>query len=177
MTLLISLSLAAVLLVIFCVCLLLRRFAPGRRELPVTTEWMGELSADRYRPMLRLLDDTDFQFLRSQKGFTPAMAKRLRNQRAEIFRNYMRMLEGDFQRICAALKLVLAHSEVDRPELASTLMQYQVRFAAGIIGANARLLLFRFGVNGIDAAGLVKIFDSMRIELTNMVPSSAAIPA
>ena len=157
--------------------MLLRRFAPGNQELPVTTEWLGELSAERYRPMSRLLDDADFQFLQKQNGFTPAVAKNLRRQRAEIFRGYLCMLEADFQKICATLRLVLAHSECDRPDLAAHLLQYQIRFAAGIVGARCRLLLFRVGVNAVDAADLVKLFESMRIELTAMVPSASAIPA
>jgi hypothetical protein len=177
MTLILSVVLSAVVLLTLAVFLMLRRFAPGKQELPVTTEWLGELSAERYRPMLRVLDKSDFQFLSSQKGFTPAMAKNLRCQRAGIFRGYLSMLEVDFQRICATLRMILAHSEVDRPELAGMLVQCQIRFAAGIVSAHVRLLLFRFGVNAVDAEGLVRLFDSMRIELTSMVPSAAAIPA
>ena len=177
MTLTISLALAAVLLPILGVCLLLRRFAAGNQELPVTTEWLGELSAERYRPMMRLLDDTDFKFLRGQKGFTPAMAKSLRRQRAGIFRDYLSMLENDFQRISLALKLVMAQSECDRPDLARTLMQYQIRFATGIVVAHWRLLLFRGGIDGFDVAELVHLFDSMRVELTSLVPSAVAMPA
>jgi hypothetical protein len=177
MTLTISLALVAMLLTCLGVILLVWRFASGAEELPVTTEWLGELSAERYRPMLHLLDDTDFQFLRSQKGFTPAMATRLRRQRAGIFRGYLGMLEADFGRISMALKLILAQSECDRPELASLVLQQQIRFAGGIVCAHCRLILFGWGVTGVDVAGLVQLFDSMRIELTTLVPSASPIPA
>ena len=52
-----------------------------RETLPVTQEWLAELSPDRYRPMSRLLDNRDIRFLREQQGFRPEMEKRLRTQR------------------------------------------------------------------------------------------------
>jgi hypothetical protein len=39
-------------------------------ELPVSTDLLDDLSIERYRPMLRLLDDQDLRFLREQPGFT-----------------------------------------------------------------------------------------------------------
>jgi hypothetical protein len=74
---------------------------PG--SLPVTADWIDELSMDRYRPMLRLLDEREFQELRSHPGFTPQMASQLRRQRCRIFRGYLRSLSGDFSRVCMAL--------------------------------------------------------------------------
>src|ERR1035441_6142951 len=88
------------LLVVF----LVRRLGSDHQLLPVTTDWLSELSTDRYRPMLRLLDATDFQFLRVQKGFTPEMERRLRRQRVQAFRGYLRLLVADFDRIVAALR-------------------------------------------------------------------------
>src|SRR5450759_906940 len=76
----------------------LRRLGSADRTLPVTAEWIDELSTDRYRPMMRLLDSRDLEFLNSQAGFTPKMESRLRAQRCQIFRSYLRCLEMDFQR-------------------------------------------------------------------------------
>ncbi len=177
MTYTLCLALVAVLIPVLGVCLLLRRLTPGDQELPVTTEWLGELSAERYRPMLRLLDASDFEFLRTQKGFTPEMEKNLRRQRTAMFREYLNLLESDFARICMALKLVMTQSECDRPDLATTLLQYQLRFAAGILTAHWQVFLFRCGIRNVEISGLVELFDGMRIELTTLVPSAAAIPA
>ena len=55
------------LAVLFLVC----RLGSNNQVLPVTTDWLSELSTDRYRPMMRLLEESDFQFLRTRKGFTP----------------------------------------------------------------------------------------------------------
>src|SRR5690349_22619401 len=76
-------------------------------ELPVTADWIDELSLDRYRPMLRLLDEDDFRELKGQPGFTPKMAATLRRQRCQIFRGYLRSLRSDYSRVCLALKLVM----------------------------------------------------------------------
>src|ERR1035441_1726583 len=65
---------------------LVRRLGSDHQLLPVTIDWLSELSTDRYRPMLRLLDATDFEFLRAQQGFTPEMGKTLRRQRVQIGR-------------------------------------------------------------------------------------------
>ena len=62
-------------------------------------EALAELSVDRYRPMLRLLNDDDLRFLRVQPGFTPDMARSYARQRCKIFRGYLKCLETDF-RLC-----------------------------------------------------------------------------
>src|ERR1039458_461820 len=106
MTLPITAATATILMLSLGVLFLVRRLGRGNQVLPVTTEWMSELSTDRYRPMLRLLDAADFQFLRSQKGFTPEMAGRLRRQRVQAFLGYLRLLEADFGRMDAALHVI-----------------------------------------------------------------------
>ena len=39
-----------------------------RETLPVTQEWLAELSPDRYRPMSRLLDNRDILSVARQVG-------------------------------------------------------------------------------------------------------------
>src|ERR1035437_5554731 len=68
--------------------LLVRMLGSTDRSLPVTAGWIDDLSTDRYRPMMRLLDSRDIEFLRSQAGFTPKMESKLRAQRCQIFRGY-----------------------------------------------------------------------------------------
>ena len=47
--------------------LLIRKVAFEGGNLPLTAEWIGELSVERYRPMMRLLDGADLEFLRSRR--------------------------------------------------------------------------------------------------------------
>src|SRR5437762_1281290 len=119
--------------VIVGLALVLHNLTRAESALPVTAEWITELSTDRYRPMMRLLDLSDIEFLRSQPGFTPKMESRLRAQRTQIFRGYLRCLNLDFKRVATALKVLLTQSEQDRPDLAAALLQHQIRFASGIL--------------------------------------------
>jgi hypothetical protein len=127
--------------------------------------------------MLRLLDATDFQFLRSQKGFTAEMEKRLRRQRVQVFRGYLRLLVADFDRIVAALRVILAQSAIDRPELASLVLQRRLSFALGLIGVQCRLALFGLGWSSMDVSELIRLFDGMRLQLHELVPASSLISA
>ena len=177
MTLPITIATSTMLVLILGVLSLVRYLGRDRQVLPVTTDWLSELSSDRYRPMLRLLDATDFQFLRSQAGFTPEMAGRLRRQRVQAFRGYLALLEADFNRVGAALRLILTHSAYDRPELASLLFQRRLRFAIGLIGVHCHILLFRWGLSHVDVSGLIQLFDGMRLELRTLVPDSSPLAA
>jgi hypothetical protein len=163
--------LAALLLAVVTV---LRKLGSADRTLPVTAEWIDDLSTDRYRPMMRLLDSSEIEFLRSQGGFTPKKESKLRAQRCQIFRGYLRCLEVDFQRVCMALRIVLVHSEQDRPDLSAILVHHQIMFATGLLAVHVRLFLYRWGICTVDVDSLVQIFDVMRIELRNLVP--AAMP-
>jgi hypothetical protein len=155
--------------------LLVRKLVSGGSRLPITSEWIGELSIERYRPMMRLLDGTDLAFLRSQPGFTARMATELRVQRCQIFRGYLRCLDSDFGRVYAAIKVMMLQSRRDRPDLAAVLLQQRAQFACAMLEVRLSLFLYRWGLCGrVDAGGLVRTFDVMRRELRTLVPSSEA---
>jgi hypothetical protein len=156
---------------------LIRKVAFGGNNLPVTAEWIEDLSLDRYRPMLRMLDTGDIEFLRSQPGFTPRMATKLRAQRTQIFRGYLKSLESDFARVCSAIKLVMLYSNHDRPELAEALIRQQITFACSMMTVRVRVVLYSLGVCGVDVTDLVKLFDSMRLELRTLVPRTSNMAA
>ncbi|MCU1237222.1 MAG: hypothetical protein JWP63_5189 [Candidatus Solibacter sp.] len=154
--------------------LALRNLALTESALPVTAEWISELSTDRYRPMMRLLDPREVEFLRSQPGYTPEMEARLRTQRCQAFRGYLRCLHLDFQRVATALKIIMTQSELDRGDLAAVLIHHQIQFALGMQVVNARLMLYKWGIGHVDAASLLRTFDLMRIELGSMMPATSA---
>jgi len=158
-------------------CWLFPRVARSSRPQPVTAQWIEELSVDQYRPMMRLLEPDDLDFLRGQPGFTGRMANRLRAQRCQLFGSYLRSLDQDFQHVSMALRLILLHSSNDRPDLAATLIRQEAAFALRMAAVRFRLLLFRWNLCRVDAAGLVRIFDSMRLQLQALVPATADIIA
>jgi len=155
---------------ILILAIVFRKLHSSGTSLPVTAEWIDGLSLESYRPMVRLLDDQDIQFLRAQPGFTPAMAAKHRIQRSRIFRAYLDRLSGDFGRVSTALKLIMLHSGLDRPDLASVLLHHQLMFATGMICIQIRLFFYRWGIGTVDAASLVRLFDLMRLELRSLVP-------
>ena len=177
MTLSIAVAAATILLLGLGALCLVRYLGRDHLLLPVTTDWLNDLSTDRYRPMLRLLDAADFRFLCTQEGFTPEMTCRLRRQRVQAFRGYLGLLEADFDRVGAALRVILTHSAYDRPELASLLFQRRLSFAFGLLGIHCRILLFQWGWSCVDVSGLIRLFDGMRIELRTLVPLSSPLAA
>ena len=153
--------------------LVLRKVAFSSGDLPVTAEWIDQLSVERYRPMLRLLDGKDVEFLRAQPGFTPIMETQLRRQRCQIFKGYLRSLSLDFRRVCAAIKLLMLYSKNDRPDLAGALVHNQLAFGLAFLQVELTLQLYRWGLCDVSVASLMRIFDVTRLELRALVPSTA----
>jgi hypothetical protein len=170
-----TISIVFGLALLIAMVMLIRRVASAGSSLPVTAEWIDELSMERYRPMMRLLDGADVEFLRSQPGFTPKMARTLRMQRYQIFKGYLHCLNSDFQRVCSAIKILMLLSRQDRPDLARILIHHQVMFSLGMMAVHFHLVLYRCGISGVDVSSLMRIFDLMRLELRGLVP--AAVPA
>ncbi|MFY9726315.1 MAG: hypothetical protein WB579_23530 [Bryobacteraceae bacterium] len=151
---------------------LVRDFASPQR-LPVTADWIDELSVDRYRPMLRLLNQEDLRLLRTQPGCTPQMVAAFRIQRRQIFQMYLRQLESDFKLLCMALKVVMVHSKYDRPDLALVLLRNQVTFVYGLMMVRFQSACYRYGVGAVDVTCLLKRIDGMRLELRTLVPAES----
>lgn len=129
--------------------------------LPVTAEWIDHLSVDRYRPMLRLLDEKNVRFLRCQPGYTLQAERHLRTRRAQLFRGYLNNLQMDFSRICLALQFFQA----------SALPDHRVRFTWAMAEIRLRLMLYRLGLGAPDGSELLRLFDSARADLRVFVPA------
>ena len=157
--------------------LTIRRIASPAAPLPATLDWIDELSLDRYRPMLRLLNEEELAFLRTQPGYTPELAARYRRQRCQIFRGYLRSLTCDFNRVTNALKALLLQAGLDRPDLARLLFRSRLAFLGGILAAYLRLAFYARGIGTVNAAALLDRFDRMRIELRALAPQVMAAVA
>jgi hypothetical protein len=146
--------------------------SPAERELRISAGWMADLSVERYRPMLRLLDDSDLKFLSAQPGFNPRVAIRLRRQRQRIFGCYLTSLQADFRQTCAALSGLMIHSGEDRPDLARLLARKQLTFGLYMLRARWDLALYRWGIGRVNPGSLICLFDSVCVELHELVPVS-----
>lgn len=161
----------SVLLLITCLALLLREIALPRVALVLSDTWIDELSVERYRPMLRLLDTKDYDLFRGQPGFRKRRLVEMRRSRCRIFRSYLSMLQTDFQQVCLAIKLLMVESDCDRPDLAATLLKTQARFALGIAVVHVRLSCYALGLGSVNIATLLNCFDGARLELQRLVPA------
>lgn len=139
-------------------------------------DWVPEPAIDRYRPMLRLLDEADIEFLRTQPGSTPTLMRCFRRQRCRLFREYLRSLERDFHAASHALILIVIHSPRDRRDLLRALFVARWRFAAGIFRVRGRLLLYRCNVSQEPVAQLVSLFEGLQLELLALAPATATLP-
>jgi hypothetical protein len=155
---------------------LFRGLATARSEAP-TPDWVQSLSARRYQPMERLLQDRDLRFLQSFPAVSPAFTRRFRAERRRIFRGYVRSLDRDFSRVCAGLRAIVATAEEDRSELAMLVARQQFAFRMAMFQVEFRLLLHAAGAGPVDTRKLIGCFDSLRIELRQLTPVGAAAAA
>jgi len=86
---------------------------------------------------------------------------------------YLRCLDADFKRFCVALKVVLVQSKHDRPDLASVLLRNQLEFAWRMMIIQFRLTCYRHGFGRVEVSDLLKLFDTMRLELRAFVPADS----
>ena len=165
------LILVAVLSCLAAVWALVYRRLSAPTTLPVTADWIEELSVDRYQPMLRLLREDDLRFLCSRTGFDPRQVREFRRQRSQLFKSYLHCLHSDFQRVCMVLKIIMVQSRYDRPELAAVLVRSQRAFVFGLMMVRMRVFFYRWGLGTVDAAGLLKLLDVTSLELRTLVPA------
>jgi len=156
---------------------LFRRLIAGPKSLPVSVNWINELSVARYRPMERLLSEEDYEFLAAQPGFDKRMLRRIRSERRKVFRGYLACLNRDFSLVGGALRLMMMYSAQDRPDLAGILYKQQALFAFGMLAVQWRLLLHSCGLGTVDVSGLVGAMENMRMELRLMIPAEGAAAA
>ena len=156
---------------------LFRRLIAGPKSLPVSVDWINDLSVARYRPMARLLSEEDYRFLASQPGCDQGMLRRVRSERRKVFRAYLACLSRDFSLVGAALRLMMMYSSQDRPDLAGILYKQQALFALGMLAIEWRLLLHACGLGTVDVRGLLGAMECMRLELRQMIPAEGAAAA
>ena len=147
------------------------------RNLAASLDTVAEFSTERYRPMMRLVDGSDQEFLKSHAAATPKMIAQVRKEHCRAFRGYLRGLETDFQAVCWAIKAVMLQSQTDRADLAALLLRSQVAFALCVLKIELRVALYSHGIGTVSVAGLLGQFDGMRLELRSLVPAAMSSAA
>lgn len=161
MNLILPVSLFAVVFLSACSAVLFWRLASRLDAQQITIDWLDEFSVETYLPMERLLKRSDVEFLSSQVGYRPEIAKRLMAERRKIFAWYLEHLVRDFNQLIGIGKLMVVYSQEDRHEFAKSLLRQQVRFYASICSVRLRLALYPL-VTSADASQLVNALTAMR---------------
>lgn len=145
---------------------LFKTLMSGRKE-ALPADWENIFTPVRYKPMERLLDPVDHEFLASQPSFSRRMGRRFRANRIAIFRGYVRCLGRDFTRVSGALKMLMVHASVDRSALAGLLLRQRLIFSYTMLSLEVKLALHSFGWSAptVDVRNLVGTLDTMRSQL------------
>ncbi len=131
-------------------------------------DWIDLQAEERYAPMLRLLSEDDYEYLRSQPGYDPKVCRRLRGERCKLFREYLRSLRREFNGIQRAVQLLAIQSSQDETPLLVSLLHQQWAFSVLLSRVELRLFLFRMGWSGIDVRPLINSFDSLCDEVQKL---------
>jgi hypothetical protein len=166
MTLLIVVIAALAVLVLAMVFMVLQKIQADDSA-PSDLLSQESLSA-RYRPMFRLLDESDCGFVAS--GFPGnTNLRRFRAERRSLFRVYLRNLGSDHARIVRAIRDLLVQSQQDRPDLAKALFRCQMMFGLAMLSVEFKLVLHTMGLGTVDVRSLVTAVEGLQLQLQDMV--------
>jgi len=164
---LILLSGAGVAVLLAVLFLLLFRILMANRRAAVSSDLENIFAPSRYRPMERLLDPLDREFLAAHPSYSRSMGRKFRANRIAAFRGYVRCLNKDFFRVSHALKTLMIHASVDRSALAGLLLKQRLTFTYAMAALEVKLTLHSFGWSApaIDVQELTAALDAMRAQL------------
>src|SRR5258708_35764053 len=115
-----AIALAVVILAAISIALF-RRLASRLDAETCTAEWLDNFSTADYAPMRRLFDGKDFEFLASQPGYRPEIARQLRAERRDVLSGYLQFLIGDFNQLHATAKIMVAYFDESPPDFCKAL--------------------------------------------------------
>jgi hypothetical protein len=163
---LISAAGIGILLAVVFLCLF-RTVTSGSRKEALPRDLESIFTPSRYRPMERLLDPVDHEFLASQPSYSRRMGRRFRANRIAAFRGYARCLGKDFSHVSNALKALMIHASTDRSALAGLLLKQRLTFSYAMMGLEVKLALHSIGWSAptVDVRELIGALDAMSAQL------------
>ena len=162
----IGLAIALVVVIFTAVFVaLFRRLASRLDAEECTTEWLDNFSTSDYAPMRRLFDEKDFEFLASQPGYRPEIARQLRAERRDVLAGYLQLLTRDFNQLHAIARMMMVYSAEDRPDFGEALRWQRITFYYAVTAVRFRLVLMPWGWTAPDVRKLIQPIESMRLHL------------
>ena len=129
------------------------------------------------RASLENLEPDDISFLVKHPALTRTVVRALRSERRKILREYLRSLRWDFNRTCAAIRVVMVESLEDRSDLAREIFKQQVRFRVGLAQAECSMMLEVLGLAVVDFDSIIDALGSIRLNVIRLLPTSSQNPA
>ena len=166
-------ALVALLLATLSYLFVRRLTAPGLGHDDI--QRIENLSLESYKPMGRLLEEQDLEFLRAQPGYQPGLDRALRSQRCAIYRAYLRSLSKDFRALHRAARTIVASAPEDQSELSAQLFRQGIQFWVGMMTVQCKLTLYSLNLHSsaISAERLVNAVSNVQSQM--FMPS--AVPA
>lgn len=130
-------------------------FLKGRRVVEADADWFSGFAPERYRPMLRLIDRAEMEWVAGQAGSSPELIRQVRRTRARLFRLYLRSMRTDFTRLQALGRVLIGTGQAS-PALAQALFQANWAFTRAYWQVQFRLALFQMGARTVDASRLLE---------------------
>jgi hypothetical protein len=171
-------AVVAIVALIICgavVAALAALWLPGRARAGRTEDASDRLSRsfnptrsfdpNSYAPMRRLLLDEDVIFLKSQRGFQSGMDSRLRSERRNIFRLYLRRLDKDFRSLHLQLHQLILSAPEDQSVLLRELFRQNTEFRMRMLRVEFDLLLHSLHLSGVPAGATRLIEAAERLSL------------
>ena len=128
-------------------------------------ESLENLSTANYVPMQRLLDGRDFEYLATQPGYAPEVARQLHADRREIVAGYLQLLTRDFKQLVALAKHMQVYSTEDQPGFGEALLWQQITFYYAVTSVRCRLALAPLGSALPDIRKLIQPIEDMLRQL------------
>ena len=169
---LVGVMMIVVLLAAMAFAWMVARLVRPKDEGAASLEWLDEFSMDKYVPMERLLSGGDYDFLSRQRGYDPAIARRLRNERKRLFRDYLHQLRIDFHRLVSLADIMIVHSHEDRADLASEVWRQRMVFYRTLTAVEIRFLLAPLGASMSGLKDVITALESMRLCVNDLTPAA-----
>jgi hypothetical protein len=153
-----------------CLAFLYYRLVLASRSFQIDPEWWKSFTPHRYSPIARLLDESDFDYLREQQGCNSEIIRELRRRRISVFEGLLREMTADFGRLQAMGQLMLSAGVADA-SLREALFQQKVQFTIGLVRVRMQLVGYRMGIGRVDVR---RMLEAMRLSATMLRPDSMA---
>ncbi len=127
---------------------------------------------EHYRPMLRLLDERDFQYL-AESGCPADVIRKARSNRRTVFRRYLRSLVKDYSRLLAGLRMRILMSEVERPDLLRAVAVNRFLLIRSLLQIEFHLALHVIGIGKVDVSGLLQSIETLKAVSASLPPAAA----